>query len=68
MRTADGAIQLYNSDGSAAEISGNGTRCAAALLLVKARVRGGRGPDPNRRGPESTCACLKRAGLSSSSR
>ena len=30
---ADGAIQLYNSDGSPAEISGNGTRCAAALLI-----------------------------------
>src|SRR4051794_39842460 len=30
---ADGAIQLYNSDGSSAEISGNGTRCAAALLV-----------------------------------
>ena len=30
---ADGAIQLYNSDGSEAEISGNGTRCAAALLI-----------------------------------
>ena len=30
---AEGAIQLYNSDGSAAEISGNGTRCAAALLV-----------------------------------
>jgi len=30
---ADGAIQLFNSDGSAAEISGNGTRCAAALLV-----------------------------------
>jgi diaminopimelate epimerase len=30
---AEGAIQLYNSDGSAAEISGNGTRCAAALLI-----------------------------------
>jgi diaminopimelate epimerase len=29
----DGAIQLYNSDGSMAEISGNGTRCAAALLI-----------------------------------
>jgi diaminopimelate epimerase len=28
-----GAIQLYNSDGSMAEISGNGTRCAAAFLL-----------------------------------
>jgi len=31
--TAEGAIQLYNSDGSPAEISGNGTRCAAALLI-----------------------------------
>jgi diaminopimelate epimerase len=30
---AEAAIQLYNSDGSAAEISGNGTRCAAALLV-----------------------------------
>ena len=30
---ADAAITLYNSDGSLAEISGNGTRCAAALLL-----------------------------------
>jgi diaminopimelate epimerase len=30
---ADGAIQLYNSDGSIAEISGNGTRCAAAFLI-----------------------------------
>ncbi len=30
---ADAAITLYNSDGSMAEISGNGTRCAAALLL-----------------------------------
>jgi diaminopimelate epimerase len=36
---AEGAIQLLNSDGSAAEISGNGTRCAAALL-----VRGGFAP------------------------
>jgi len=30
---ADGSIELYNSDGSAAEFSGNGTRCAAALLI-----------------------------------
>jgi diaminopimelate epimerase len=28
----DGAIQLFNSDGSSAAISGNGTRCAAAFL------------------------------------
>jgi len=30
---AEAAIELYNSDGSAPEISGNGTRCAAALLI-----------------------------------
>src|SRR5437867_1485412 len=30
---ADGAIRLINSDGSEAEISGNGTRCAAAFLI-----------------------------------
>jgi diaminopimelate epimerase len=30
---AEGCIQLYNSDGSTAEISGNGTRCAAAFLI-----------------------------------
>ena len=30
---ADGAIELWNSDGSRGEISGNGTRCAAALLV-----------------------------------
>ncbi len=29
----DAAIHLFNSDGSEAEISGNGTRCAAAFLL-----------------------------------
>lgn len=29
----DFAIQLFNSDGSFAEISGNGTRCAAAFVL-----------------------------------
>lgn len=30
---AEGSITLYNSDGSVAEISGNGTRCAAAFLI-----------------------------------
>ncbi|HLI82810.1 MAG TPA: diaminopimelate epimerase [Bryobacteraceae bacterium] len=30
---ADGTILLYNSDGSIPEISGNGTRCAAAFLI-----------------------------------
>jgi diaminopimelate epimerase len=29
----EAAIQLFNSDGSTAEISGNGTRCAAAFLV-----------------------------------
>ena len=29
----DGAIRLFNSDGSEAELSGNGTRCAAAVLV-----------------------------------
>jgi diaminopimelate epimerase len=30
---AEGTIELFNSDGSTAEISGNGTRCAAAFLI-----------------------------------
>jgi diaminopimelate epimerase len=30
---ADAAIELWNSDGSRPEISGNGTRCAAAFLI-----------------------------------
>lgn len=29
----DGEIRLFNADGSEAEISGNGTRCAAAFLI-----------------------------------
>lgn len=29
----DAAIRLFNSDGSEAELSGNGTRCVAALLV-----------------------------------
>ncbi len=33
-------IQLFNADGSEAEISGNGTRCAAALLLDSGRAQG----------------------------
>lgn len=46
---ADGAIQLYNSDGSTAEISGNGTRCSAAFLIRhghatdRVRIRTGAG-------------------------
>ena len=30
---ADSSLELWNSDGSRSEISGNGTRCAAALLV-----------------------------------
>lgn len=40
--TADAEIRLINADGSAAEISGNGTRCVAAYLCVetgKERIR-----------------------------
>jgi diaminopimelate epimerase len=29
----DASLSLYNSDGSKAELSGNGTRCAAAILV-----------------------------------
>jgi diaminopimelate epimerase len=36
---ADAAIELFNSDGSLSEISGNGTRCAAALLIEEGRAR-----------------------------
>ncbi len=37
----DGKIELWNSDGSRSEISGNGTRCAAALLVEQRAA----GPD-----------------------
>lgn len=42
---ADAAIELWNSDGSTSEISGNGTRCAAALIMQgdQARIRTGAG-------------------------
>src|SRR6267154_2969178 len=33
MLVRDASIRLFNADGSEAEISGNGTRCAAALLF-----------------------------------
>ena len=58
---AEGAIQLYNSDGSIAEMSGNGTRCAAAFLIRHGlaagvvRVRTGAGI--------KTLRLLKRGGL-----
>lgn len=41
MDGADAALRLFNSDGSEAELSGNGTRCVAAWLLWK---NGGSGP------------------------
>ena len=36
--TEDAQIELWNSDGSRSEISGNGTRCAAALLIEQHAV------------------------------
>jgi len=40
----DASIRLFNSDGSEPELSGNGTRCAAALLgLPEIRIRTGAG-------------------------
>jgi len=35
---APAAIELWNSDGSRSEISGNGTRCAAALLVQSGKA------------------------------
>jgi diaminopimelate epimerase len=44
---ADAAIELWNSDGSTSAISGNGTRCAAALVMKSdrdaVRIRTGAG-------------------------
>ncbi len=40
MLVRDTAIRLFNADGSEAEISGNGTRCAAALLIDSGRAAG----------------------------
>lgn len=36
----DTSIRLFNADGSEAEISGNGTRCAAAVLIDSGRATG----------------------------
>lgn len=38
MLVHNASIRLFNADGSEAEISGNGTRCAAALLIDSGRV------------------------------
>src|SRR5688572_30518823 len=35
---AGASIRLFNSDGSEAEVSGNGTRCAAAFLIAEGRL------------------------------
>jgi diaminopimelate epimerase len=57
----DGSIELYNSDGSMAEVSGNGTRCVAAFLIQHGcsaepvRVRTGAGV--------KTLRLLERGGL-----
>ena len=37
-KAAGASIRLFNADGSEAEISGNGTRCAAALLVESGRA------------------------------
>lgn len=44
-RDADGAIELWNSDGSTSALSGNGTRCAAAMIMKgdEVRIRTGAG-------------------------
>jgi diaminopimelate epimerase len=42
---APAAIELWNSDGSRSEISGNGTRCAAALLVQSGESRSGKTED-----------------------
>jgi diaminopimelate epimerase len=36
----DASIRLFNSDGSEAEVSGNGTRCAAAFLIAEGHAAG----------------------------
>lgn len=60
-RPHDAAVKLWNSDGSRAELSGNGTRCAAAMLIEaglagpEVRILTGAGPRALR--------LLERAGL-----
>jgi diaminopimelate epimerase len=40
MLIRDHSIRLFNADGSEAEMSGNGTRCAAALLIHSGQAAG----------------------------
>ena len=49
----DAAIRIFNSDGSEAEISGNGTRCVAAWL-IDAKGRPGSPPHSNKGRGEET--------------
>src|SRR5581483_8333282 len=42
---SDAAIRLFNADGSEPEISGNGTRCAAALMFESGMIDSGRASD-----------------------
>jgi len=42
---APAGIELWNSDGSRSEISGNGTRCAAALLVESGKAEAGKAGD-----------------------
>jgi len=42
----DGSIEIYNSDGSVAGISGNGTRCAAAFLIQHGSIQDSRASAP----------------------
>ena len=57
----DASIELWNSDGSRSEISGNGTRCAAALL-VEANAAGNRRAHRHRRRPQASASARARDG------
>jgi diaminopimelate epimerase len=60
---AHAAIELWNSDGSRSEISGNGTRCAAALVVAEDRVKGSEVRISTGAGPKSL-QLLSRSGNS----
>ena len=49
-KTHHAALEIFNADGSEAEMSGNGIRCAAAWLLDEARYRLASEPDSRRLG------------------
>src|SRR5581483_2572596 len=50
--TGPARIRLFNSDGSEAELSGNGTRCAAALLAADGEAHSaGASPKPAEESP-----------------